>query len=148
MVSVFRALKSRWYLSLAICAVALGLNHYLKDTSNFSSYANSVYNFISRSDSASRAYVKVVKISDRIERRGGRGYATINVTVENISKKIVTELSGSMQYMAGKRQSATIQYKGKISPGCQEKITVYVQLPRSGGWFGRFKVNFTKVKVQ
>lgn len=147
MVTIFRALMSRWYLPLAIgAAAALLLGHHVKDTSNYQGNDNFIYNFISWFNSPS--YVKVIKISDRIERRGGGWYATIDVTVENISKKVITELSGSLRYMAGKQQSASIQYRGKIPPGGQEKITVYVQLPRSGGWFGRFRVNFTKVEVQ
>jgi hypothetical protein len=146
--AIFRGLKGRWYLPLALGIVALVCSYYLQDTTNQSSYVNLIRNFIAPSHSSSRAYVQVVEISHRAEKRGGDWYATIYVTIENISNKIITELNGTLKYTAGRPQTATLQYKGKIPPRSQEKISVYVQIPRRGGLFGRFKVNFSKVEVQ
>ena len=92
--------------------------------------------------------MRVVKISDKIERTGGGHYANIYVTVKNVSNKIVTKINGTLKYTAGRPQKATLQYRGKIPPGGQKKITLYVQLPRSGGLFGRFKVHFDKIEFQ
>lgn len=145
---MFRALKSRWFLILALGLLTLGLSQYLKDPPNSSNSAAIINKITSWYYSTSGSPVRVVKINDKIERTGGGAYATIYITVKNISDKIVTELSGTLKYTAGRPQRATIQYRGKIPPGGREKITLYVQLPSSGGLFGRFKVHFTKIEVQ
>ena len=148
MSAIFRALKGRWFLTLALSLATLFLSHYLKDPSGNLNSAGIAQKITSWYYSTSGSPVRVVKISHRSERTGGGWYATIYVTVENVSNKVVTDLSGTLKYTAGRPQKATIQYRGKIPPGGREKITLYVQIPRSGGLFGRFKVHFTKIEFQ
>ena len=142
-----QVLKNKWFLLVVTFVLALGVKHYLGDASNYSHHARTLYHYISGSDSSPRSYVQVAKISHRAEKRGGNWYATIYITVKNVSEKTVTALSGNLKYTAGRPQTATIQYSGKIPPGGREKITLFVQIPRSGGLFGRFKVHFNKVEV-
>ena len=120
-------MKNKWVLLVVTLVLALGVKHYLGDGSNYSHYARTIYQYISGSDSSPRSYVQVAKISHRAEKRGGNWYATIYITVKNVSEKTVTALSGNLKYTAGRPQTATIQYSGKIPPGGREKITLFAE---------------------
>jgi hypothetical protein len=162
-----------WRLIAGICAVALGfffllnysylfLGDALSKNPDFKAYSGSqaavspMKDSGSRSDSTSRPdstsspYLRVVKIEDKAGRKAGGGWATINITVENISKQVVKEIQGRFECSGGYagKQNATILHRGKILPGSQEIISLNIHFPRDGGLHGRKKVIFTKVEVE
>ena len=106
----------------------------------------------SRWESSSQPYLRVVKIEGKPGRNvsTGIGWATIDITVENISKQIVTAVHGRFEYIAGNagKQYASILHRGKILPGSQETITLNLEIPRDGNLTGGFKVDFAKVEVE
>ena len=89
----------------------------------------------SNKDIPYRRYLILEKAGLKTEHRGE--YATMTFKVRNMGRKVVTGFQGRLEirhgHMAVGReyevQSVTLQYAGTISPGSQDRFSVYFRLP-------------------